>query len=144
MGEINNKNHYRWLLSFYDNIIDTQENVEIEQEWLGFEIYNPYTGTSLGFLSARHAIFYGSSRNYIVKLRDQRNEAFYAQSPAVQLLKMLKGSEVFNEVLHKLLVSRVTQFSTMASKRRYYDRQTSEKRFTFLLSLEAVFSCQIF
>lgn len=94
--------------------------------------------------SACHAIFYGSSRNYIMKLRDQRNEAFYAQSPAVQLLKMLKGSEVFNEVLHKLLVSRVTQFSTMASKRRYYDRQTSEKRFTFLLTLEAVFSCQIF
>ena len=90
--------------------------------------------------SARHAIFYGSSRNYIMKLRDQRNEAFYAQSPAVQLLKMLKGSEVFNEVLHKLLVSRVT----MASKWRYYDRQTSEKSFTFLLSLEAVFSCQIF
>ena len=144
MGKINNKNHYHWLLSFYDNIIDKQENVEIEQEWLGFEIYNPYTGTSLGFLSARHAIFYGSARKFIVKLRDQRNEAFYAQSPAAQLLKMLKGSEVSNEVLHKLLVSRVTQFSTMASKRRYYDRQTSEKRFTSLLSLEAVFSCQIF
>lgn len=141
MGKNNIKNHYHWLLGFYDNIIDTQENGEIEQEWLGFEIYNPYTGNSLSFLSARHAILYGSSRNCIVKLRDQRDEAFYAQSPAVE---NAQGSEVFNEVLHKLLVSRVTQFSTMASKRRYYDRQTSEKRFTFLLSLEAVFSCQIF
>ena len=93
MGKINNKNHYRWLLSFYDNTIGTQENVEIEQEWLGFEIYNPYTGTFLGFLSARHAIFYGSSHNCIVKLRDLRNEAFYAQSPAVQLLKMLREAK---------------------------------------------------
>ena len=69
--------------------------------------------------------------------------------PKVQLfsyLKMFKGRyfEVFNEVLYKLLVGWVTQLSTMASKRRYYDHQKSEKRCTFLLSLEAVFSCQIF
>ena len=63
-------------------------------------IFTNYTAASLrmewliatlDFPSARHAIFQGSSRNYIEKLRDQWNEAFYARSPAVQLFKNVQG-----------------------------------------------------